>query len=131
MHGFTLIELMLVVLMIGILVTVVVVTMADSRKKATYSSFMTVMNSTLAAAASCVNDNGTLSGGASGAYICNPPGSATTSAVWPAMPQGCHAATGFSVASPGDDAWSVSKVCVSGGCQAVCTAQRCVFTGCQ
>lgn len=88
-QGFTLIELILVMAIIGILAGVIVIGMGSSRKKARITSALKTADSVVIEAAECYLKNGTFSGPASaslgGGVICVSGGGS-----WPELTKKCN-----------------------------------------
>lgn len=88
-QGFTLVELLLVMAIIGILAGVIMVGMGSSRKKARVTSALKTADSVLAEAAECYLKNGTFSGPTSpstgGGVIC-----IGSSSQWPELAKKCN-----------------------------------------
>ncbi len=95
--GFTLVELLLVMAIIGILAGVIMVGMGSSRKKARVTSALKTADSIVAEAAECYLKNGTFSGPSDnnlgGGVIC-----VGGSSVWPELAKKCDY-TNISVAN--------------------------------
>ncbi len=70
-RGFTLIELLIVITIIGILASVVLVSLNSATKKAKIVSIKSSLNSIVVIAQMCHNGNGVIQGGYSGNNICN------------------------------------------------------------
>jgi len=78
--GFTLIEMLMVVAIIGILSSVVMVSMSGGREKANRASAITTLSSVLSELVICQDDNGNLNAYSAGAPICTAAGH---TAIWP------------------------------------------------
>lgn len=87
--GFTLVELLLVMAIIGIMAGVIMVGMGSSRKKARVTSALKTADSVVAEAAECYLKNGTFSGPGSpslgGGIICS-----GGTGVWPELTKKCN-----------------------------------------
>jgi prepilin-type N-terminal cleavage/methylation domain-containing protein len=81
--GFTILELIVVVAIIGILTSVVLVSLSNQRSKAKIASAQTTMNSVMPLAVTCLDDNSLLNETTVGGLICD-----ATESVWPELTSG-------------------------------------------
>ncbi len=70
--GFTLVELLLVMAIIGILAGIVFIMIGPARKKARVTAFKKTMTDITAAATNCVDNGGAIVEATTGSSICNP-----------------------------------------------------------
>lgn len=124
--GFTLIELLIVIAIIGILASIVLVSVTPARKRTNFASFKTSMQSVIAGALLCRDENKDVTAGAAGAVICT-----GSESKYPSLPAGCTNSGDFAVSAGNTDNWVITNTCITGQCDAQCFASGCVWpSGC-
>jgi prepilin-type N-terminal cleavage/methylation domain-containing protein len=125
--GFTLVELLIVIAIIGILAAVILVSLGSQRERARKTAFKQKMTSLVAPGAICRDMSGTVLG-VMGAALCNPVNGLGNIPTIPDCDGTGNITLGISNGSA--DNWTYTGTCnVTGGtCVATCTADGCVFT---
>ena len=129
--GFTLVELLLVIAIIGILAAVLFVSLNGQRERARKTAFKETMRGLVPAATACADSNFTI-GHTMGGVICSG-GSGSASNI-PSMSDCDGEETTNSVAFDANpdsgDNWHLVATCHTsiGDCDADCTAEGCTFS---
>jgi prepilin-type N-terminal cleavage/methylation domain-containing protein len=142
--GFTLVELLLVIAIIGILAAVLFVSLGKQRERARLTTFKENMRGLVTAATACHDAGGGIlvaAGTASGTAtadgatpLCVPDNSIGNIPIMTECTGGTDEID-ISIASNGSDIWELSATCVTSDettdCVATCGMDGCVFTNCE
>jgi prepilin-type N-terminal cleavage/methylation domain-containing protein len=128
--GFTLVELLLVIAIIGILAAVLFVSLGKQRERARMTTFKENMRGLVTAATACHDAGGNIQA-TMGSAICNPSNDIGN------IPEidDCDGTglANISVNNSGSDMWELTGTCskATGQCTATCDVNGCVFENCE
>ena len=135
--GFTLVELLLVMAIIGILAGIIFVAISPARRRARMTNFKQVINSANTAAMQCVDSGGTIQPVGVSGSICSG-GSASVNAIkLPGNIKNCKTGKAWTgtlqITNGNSETYNIKAGCSPGEtdtCKAECTINGCKFTNC-
>lgn len=126
--GFTLVELLLVIAIIGILAAVLFVSLGRQRERARIAGFKQQMRALVPSITTCLDDGGTLVA-TQAANICST-GPNHGTQLTTAQRVDCDGTNDYTVALSGTTGFLGTCNLTTGTCTATCDAQGCVYAGC-
>jgi prepilin-type N-terminal cleavage/methylation domain-containing protein len=133
--GFTLVELLLVIAIIGILAAVLFVSLGKQRERARMTTFKENMRGLVTAGTACHDAGGTVLA-VQGGPVCNPVNEiGNIPTIKDCDGSGDIPALTFTVSNATADTWGYSALCnttaATTNCVADCTMDGCIFTDCE
>ncbi len=122
-RGYTLIEILIVVAIIGILVGIIAYSLSSAQKRAVVTSYKTTMQSVRTAIEICAGTGGTL---IAGTRLVGDPICAGGSETYAVPAEKCTHLSYIVTNGATESSWSVTTSGLCGGCRIVCDAEKCV-----